>query len=72
MMAKKGRPAKKIKDNQKDGCVHHWYINSANVGRCVRPGCDAVRDFGSMRRRAERRAKETSSIGGQTLKKYFT
>lgn len=70
-MAKKGWPVKKVKDNQKDGCVHYWWINRDNVGYCVRPGCDAVRDFGAMQRRAERRAKETASIGGKTLGKYF-
>jgi len=25
---------------------HHWIIDSQNVGRCKKPGCGAVRDFG--------------------------
>lgn len=25
---------------------HYWIIDSLNVGRCKKPGCGAVRDFG--------------------------
>ncbi len=29
-----------------DKCVHHWLINSSNVGRCRK--CDKVKDFGRL------------------------
>jgi len=29
-------------------CVHHWVIDEYNVGHCIKPGCDAVRDFGAL------------------------
>ena len=32
------RPAEKV-----EGCVHHWLIDSKDVGQCLK--CDAVRDF---------------------------
>ena len=35
-------------------CTHHWIIDSNNVGRCIKPGCGAVRDFEKLRRKEER------------------
>ena len=29
-------------------CVHHWVVDEFNVGRCIKPGCGAVRDFGNL------------------------
>ncbi|MBA7540292.1 hypothetical protein ES705_32587 [subsurface metagenome] len=30
-------------------CVHHWIIDSQNIGRCQK--CQAVRDFSKLQRR---------------------
>lgn len=27
---------------------HHWVIDEFNVGRCIKPDCGAVRDFGAL------------------------
>jgi len=37
------RAKKTTSENQ---CVHHWLIDSENVGRCKK--CSEVRDFGAM------------------------
>lgn len=29
-------------------CVHHWVIDAYNIGRCIKPGCGAVKDFGAL------------------------
>ncbi len=31
-------------------CIHHWKIDDRNVGRCIKPGCAAVKDFGALLR----------------------
>ena len=52
----------------KHKCVHHWVINSVNVGHCIRPGCDAVKDFGKLQDRAARLPewmREKASAGGK-------
>ncbi len=32
-------------------CVHHWIIDSENIGRCRK--CPAVRDFGKLQWRGK-------------------
>ena len=29
-------------------CVHYWKTDDCNVGRCSKPGCGAVKDFGAL------------------------
>jgi len=37
---------------------HHWVIDEFNVGRCKKPGCGAVRDFGTLMKKREREVAE--------------
>lgn len=37
-----------------DKCVHHWIIDSEGIGRCKKPGCNAVKDFRSLQRKKDR------------------
>jgi len=39
-------------------CIHHWVIDNFNVGRCIKPGCGAVRDFGAPMKKRERELVE--------------
>ena len=32
-------------------CTHHWILDANDVGHCIKPGCDAVRDFGKELRK---------------------
>ena len=32
-------------------CIHHWVIDEFDVGRCKKPGCYAVKDFGALMRK---------------------
>jgi len=34
----------------KEQCIHHWFIDSQNVGRCKK--CPEVKDFGAMHTKA--------------------
>lgn len=36
-------------------CIHHWIIDSNDVGHCIKPGCGAVRDFGKELRRLRKK-----------------
>jgi hypothetical protein len=42
---------------QKPTCPpHYWLIDSQNVGRCKKPGCGAVRDFGKELKKASKKS----------------
>lgn len=34
---------------------HYWILDSENVGRCKKPGCGAVRDFGKELKKSLKR-----------------
>lgn len=55
--------------NEKNDCIHHWIIDSRNIGRCIK--CPAVKDFGALLEPRERRAvnREKSRRGGKKYKK---
>ena len=42
---------------------HHWVIDNNEVGRCIRPGCHAVMDFGQLQEKAGLRLKLASQRG---------
>ncbi len=49
------------KDNKQ--CVHHWIIDSNNVGRCIK--CGAVKDFGKPLEKLSRELSEKQTERGQ-------
>ena len=44
---------------------HHWIIDSKDVGHCIKPGCEAVRDFGKGLRRLRKKESEVRVERGQ-------
>jgi len=44
--------AKVITQSGNKQCVHHWVIDKYNIGRCIKPGCGAVKDFGALLKKA--------------------
>ncbi len=43
-------------------CVHHWIINDKDIGRCIKPGCGAVRDFGKELTKWKRGVEEEGRV----------
>lgn len=41
---------------------HHWFIDQYNVGRCINPGCGAVRDFGALLERTSVKMGELGEL----------
>ena len=44
-------------------CVHHWVIDVANVGRCIK--CPAVRDFSALMNSREREVAGLRAVAGR-------
>jgi len=39
---------RELEKKTNEQCVHHWVIDEFNVGRCIKPGCGAVKNFGAL------------------------
>ncbi|GAH83821.1 unnamed protein product, partial [marine sediment metagenome] len=48
-----------------DNCVHHWILDDKDIGRCIKRGCGAVRDFRKELRKWQRGESEVSAKGGK-------